>query len=235
MSPELQALFTQHVAQGFAKQLAFADLLGERNWNVNITEGHVAFGDDLSFPIQLLGTEAEGNATWLWAWANEASNLPDDLLHAANALQSLGQDRNIPELVERSFSLDEADGHTLSLIASGLNPDCAYYRGPYEGGALFFLVQGVPTTVTGPVDGPRAITVLGEVISQFEVDHRQMAESFLASNNFEVRPLGNALQANQGGSAIVITFDEQNRITNIEGQLSPQRSSDKKWWQFWKS
>jgi hypothetical protein len=46
LSPEFRNLFTQYVGVGFAKQLAFVDLLGERGWGVDLGEGQVTFGDD---------------------------------------------------------------------------------------------------------------------------------------------------------------------------------------------
>ncbi|MCA9269681.1 MAG: hypothetical protein KDA41_14470, partial [Planctomycetales bacterium] len=76
MSPEFANLLSLHIGNAYAKQLAFADFLGERNWRVSISEGRVKFGNDLSYPIQLIGTEAYGDSSWLWAWANEQSNLP---------------------------------------------------------------------------------------------------------------------------------------------------------------
>jgi hypothetical protein len=74
-------LFAQHVATAMARQVALADLIGERNWSVDLSAGHATFGDDLRFAIQLLGTESQGDGTWLWAWANAESNLPPALLH----------------------------------------------------------------------------------------------------------------------------------------------------------
>ena len=55
MSPELRQLFSQHAGSGFIKQLNFADLLGNRNWGVDLQKGTATFGDDLEFPLQLLG------------------------------------------------------------------------------------------------------------------------------------------------------------------------------------
>ena len=59
MSPELRQLFSQHAGSGFIKQLNFADLLGNRNWGVDLQKGTATFGDDLEFPLQLLGSEAD--------------------------------------------------------------------------------------------------------------------------------------------------------------------------------
>jgi hypothetical protein len=67
--------FARHVASATARQLALGDVLEDRPWTVDIRAGTATFGE-LMFPIQLLGTEAEGDNSWLWAWANEGSSLP---------------------------------------------------------------------------------------------------------------------------------------------------------------
>lgn len=215
-------LLSQHIGLAFARQLAFADYLGERNWSVDIRQGTCGFGDDLRFPLQLLGTEAEDSDTWLWAWANEASNLPPALLQSCHALKELGDKLGIRELTERSFPLDVANGHSLALIASGLDGQCCYYRGPYRGGALFFLVKDVPVELLQPVPAERAISVLGEVISLFEVNHRLMAESFLKSQGFALEASPGQLTAKRDGDSIILAFDDQQRISGIEGALQPR-------------
>lgn len=234
MSPKFTSLLSQHIGTSFAKQLAFADLLGERNWAVNISAGRASFGSDLSYPIQLLGTEADGDASWLWAWANEQSNLPPNLLRASHQIKDIGGAQQIPEFTDRNFSLDIANGHVIAMIASGLNSNCCYYRGPYNGGALFFLVCDVPSDVLEPVAPQRAVTVLTEVISQFEVNHHEMAKSFLQGQGFTLQPDGNVLHATRGIDALRISFDSLQRIDNIECTMSPSKPREKSWWQIWK-
>jgi hypothetical protein len=228
-------LLSQHIGSAFARQLAFADLLGERSWSVTISEGIVTFGNDLRFPIQLLGSEADGNATWLWAWANKASNLPDKVLVACNKLRELGQREGVPELTGRTFSLDQASGHAISLVASGVFGNCCYYRGPYDGGALFFLVNNPPDELLRPVPVERAVTVITEVISNFDVSHRPMAESFLRAQGFSWDTASGAMVASRHGDEITLSFDDLGRIANIGAKLVPRTKTESpKWWQFWK-
>ncbi|MEL6320560.1 MAG: DUF6882 domain-containing protein [Cyanobacteria bacterium J06626_14] len=234
MSSEFKALLSEHVGNAFAKQLAFADVLGDRNWGVDISAGRVMFGNDLSYPIQLLGTEAAGDASWLWAWANQASNLPPALLRTCTELKDIGEARRIPELVDRSYSLEVANGHAIALVASGLNPACCYYRGPYDGGALFFLVCDAPVEVTGQVAPERAITVITQAISQFEVDHRPMATSFLQKQGFNLEINEQSITATRNNQTVTLSFDSLGRINNVEGKLSPSPHPQKSRWQFWK-
>lgn len=215
-------LLTQHVGTAFAKQLALADFLNERRWWVDIEQGICQFGDDLIYPIQLLGTESMGDSTWLWAWANEASKLPPSLLVSCNALRELGHSESIAEFTQGNFPLDVADGHSLSMIASGIDGKSCYYRGPYNGGALFFLIKEVPESLLAPVACERLSTVILEVVSQFHVPHRSMAESFLTSQQFSLESSGNELIGSRNRDRITLNFDDLDRLKDINIRLSAQ-------------
>jgi uncharacterized protein DUF6882 len=227
-------LLSQHVGAAFARQLAFADFLGDRNWSLTLSSGKVRFGDDLEYSIQLLGSEAHNNNTWLWAWANRHITPAPQSMAAANRLRQLGQEKGIEVFSEPSFSLDAADGHTIALVASGINGRCCYYRGPYDGGAAFFLVTGVPDALLAPVPPERAITVITEVVSQFNVHHRLMAKSFLASQGFTLREEPQSLVASSQQGQMTLSFDEHGRLTNIGGKIEPRPAASKRWWEFWK-
>jgi hypothetical protein len=215
-------LLSQHVGASFARQRAFADFLGDRSWGVDMRQGTCQFGNDLAYPIQLLGTEAEGDSTWLWAWANEASNLPTSLLTACTGLRELGEQEKISEFYQRSFSIDVADGHSIALIASGLDSKSCYYRGPYDGGALFFLVNGVPDEILQPAATERMLTIISEVISQFIVPHRSMVLAFLASQGFIVDSTTHEVSGVRGADKLTFAFDAQDRISQMDGSLHPK-------------
>lgn len=221
MSQGLLQLFSSYAGTAFAKQLAFADFLGERSWHVDLTLGSVSFGEDMHFPLQLIGSEAYANNSWLWAWANQASCFPDALLSSVRQLKALGQQKNITELTEPGASLETVNGHMLAMLASGLSSKSCYYCGPYEGGALFFLVRNVPAEITGPVSVERAITVITQGISTFELEHRRFAESFLRQQKFELQATDNGFSARRQQSELILDFDELDRIVDIRGTIAP--------------
>ncbi|MEE3919567.1 hypothetical protein V2I01_18075 [Micromonospora sp. BRA006-A] len=76
--------------------MALADLLGERDWQLDVPDGIATFGTDLRYRVQLLGTESHLDGTWLWAWANEASNIPPSVLHLAGWLREYGHRQGSP-------------------------------------------------------------------------------------------------------------------------------------------
>jgi len=218
--PSFTDLFSQHVGSSFAHQLAFADFLGERDWSLTLSTGLAGFGDDLEFPIQLLGSEAHGKTqTWQWAWANEHIQPAPQSMKVVQQVRRVGEEKGIAEFSTPSFPLDVADGHALSLVVAGLKGNCCYYRGPYEGGAVFFLVQNLPPSFFEPVAPERILRVIQEVLSNFDVNHRVMASSFLKSQGFTVEATDRQMSARRDKASLTLEFDEAGRMTSIDGKL----------------
>src|SRR4051812_21681471 len=105
MSPGLSDLFHRHAAATFAKQMCLQELVGQRDWQFQVRPGTLSFGAGLAWKVQLLGTRSAVSNTWLWAWANTASNLPPELLVDSLALKETGQRLAIPELVEAEWDM----------------------------------------------------------------------------------------------------------------------------------
>lgn len=215
-------LFAQHVATGMARQLALAELLGDRGWQLDLNAGLVTFGDDLRYPVQLLGTESHADRTWLWAWANTAGNIDPTLLQLAGWLREHGRGEGLRELADPSLRLDHVDGHRLALVASGLTGR-AYYRGTYNGGAIFFHLENLPSRVQGAVPPEKIFTVLGQVLQAFAVDHRTVVVSFLRQQGWRVddTPAGVAGR-HPDGSQVQVTLDHLGRISNLTGSVQPR-------------
>ncbi len=220
MSPKFRFLLSRYAGIAVAKQLALGDFLGQHSWGVDVAAGTVTFTPGGTYPLQILGTESVGTASWLWAWANPASNLPGHLLQACRQLQQLGVERGIPELCDLSFPLSVADGHRLASVASGPDENCCYYRGAYDGGAVYFLVSGLPDDIFAPAPLPRVLTAMTETLSQVDVDHVEMAQSFLAAQGFTLQRDGSRLIAQRGGDELSLLLDRQQRIQTINSTLS---------------
>lgn len=235
MVTPFQKLFCEHVGAAFARQVVFSTFLGDRNRSLTLSTGKVRIGDDMEFPIQLLGSEVHDNKTWLWAWANRHIDPAPQSMAAVNGLRRIGKEQGIDEFSEPSFSLDVADGHKIAMVASGIH-GCCYSREPCNGGAAFFLVTDVPDSLLAPIPPEGVITIILEVISQFEIDHRLMARSFLASQEFTLREEPRSVVASRDGGQFTLLFDAYDRLADIGAIIEPQSASKtKKWWEFWKS
>ena len=234
MAPSLNDLFSAEAGSAFARQLALGDLIGDRPWNVDIGRGEITFGSDLSFPIQVLGTCSDQDNSWLWAWANQQSGLPAAVLAASLRIKDVGSQRGIGEFVEPKFMLDRITDHMLAMLCGALLDRTCYYRAPYQGGAVFLLLENLPASIRAPVAPERVNTVLMQVVSNFEVDHRSMAENFLRQQGFAVQAEPALLSAarDTDGAEIRLAFDAQQRIAKVEGVIKP-RTAKKSWWKPW--
>jgi hypothetical protein len=225
VSPQFEALYHQHVMASFEKQLHFADVIGERGWSFSMSDGHLTFSNrdaaPMAFAAQLLGSAANGDRSWLWSWANEASNIPRTLTEDARRLR---QDDSAPEWATPQFALDfdNADEHRLAMTACSVLGAAAYYRGPYEGGAAFFLLHDHRLLLPPPA-GPRIIRTAMQAISKLPVaDHRAAIMGYFTARRLEPRvDADNSIVATLGGSDFRAKFDQQGRLADLSGTLKP--------------
>lgn len=222
MNPKLSSTFDRHAAATFDKQLFLNDIVGELDWEFSMDTGVLGFGGTHRWHAQVLGTQSEQSDTWMWGWANEESTIPDNLLACANSLRKLGDDKGISEMTEARLPADELDGHFWAILATGLYKANAYYRGPYEGGAIYLLIKD--TQYVQQVDNPlvRLATVFPQAISTYAIsNHKHALTGHAEFLGLSVQPQGNAtVVADSQGKQLSAEFDDQNRLTNLSGDVS---------------
>lgn len=211
-------LWTSHALYAFERQLRLVDLVGDLNWKYNSQSGVLFLGDRFRIEAEVLGTECEETGTWLWAWANEASNIPVAQQSASLKLRALGEKRRIVELTKPMNSLDLVNGFTASSIAVGEGLGKAYYRCPYEGGAAFVLITDMQLELQ--VDEPlqRILTLLPHAISMFELpDHRVALRGYLGHYGLKTEGKGEYLFLRQRGEETLrAEFDEHGRLRELK-------------------
>jgi hypothetical protein len=149
----------------------------------------------------------------------------------------LGQRDGIEELAEPELDLTVVDGHSLAMVASGVCRADAYYRGPYDEGAVFFTLQIHPLhgqQLTSPI---ALINIMSTVISQFPVDHEIMARSFLSQQGITITENGKEIVAKSAtGNDVIVSFDDLGRISgmNTAAVPEPQPAAKKPWWRLGK-
>jgi hypothetical protein len=222
MQFELSNLFCRHVVASFDKQVRLSELVGDFHWHLNLASGLLSFADRYKWHVQILGTESDATHTWLWAWADEASNIPSQLLGSALTLRLLGEHYRIPELSEPQFPLGEIDGHFLAIIASGVCRANAYYRCPFDDGAAFLLIKddGFPRFSELPLN--RIASVFPQAISCLDIhDHRLAFAGYLEYYGLPLEEKGSKVIVKENGEPVfTAAFDELNRLTNLEATLN---------------
>lgn len=216
---DLQVLLDQGGLAAFERQLRLAELVADRDWQLDQAAGELRLGSDLVYPAQLLGSASAASVTWLWAWANPSVDAA--LTQRVEEARAIGEARGIPLLTDEGFPLgDLAVGHLVALAVSALLDADAYYRCPYAGGEAFVLLEAPATREAQ--DGPltRSIfTITRAVESMPPLLTRPGIASYLRGAGLPVTESEREILV-AGGEAATFRFDRQGRLTEIDGTLS---------------
>lgn len=212
-------LLEEHAGAAFERQYSLSEVVGSNNWQIDMGTGLISFGDNLNFPMQILGSYAFDSGTWLWAWANEASNIPNELLTEANALKQLGEEYNIEFLTMPEYKMEATDVHSLGIIASGKFGSSAYYAGNYGSGILLVTVKSPQIDNIEYNEQARILTVIPELVSIFTVNHKRTIENYLLAKGYIITEKENCISANKGNNTITTEFDEKGRLAKINGEI----------------
>jgi hypothetical protein len=145
MTP-FERIRTRAAGYSFDAQMHLVDLLADRYCQADLHEGTIRFtgkGEPLVGTIQVLGSEAI-DGTWLWAWANKASGLPDAVTDVALSLFAHGQEHGIPELTTPMLpTRPDFDGAIVGAVACDGTASPGWYRLETDaGGAVYVLLAG---------------------------------------------------------------------------------------------
>lgn len=190
-----------------ARQNRFGALIGSDGWNVDVRNGRITFGSK-TFDCGIIGTESHISNTWLWGWAHTESGLPENA-----AAPSRRAKRALSECEAFSagkFELDELyNGHNLSMTVVGASEkNVCYYRCPYDGGALFVQVEGLPGDIFEPIEMYELMRQFIDIISSLYCDHRLLAAGFLYQNGCEFSSDGDSLISESGGHTLRLDFEQ---------------------------
>jgi hypothetical protein len=220
-----QDLLEELAASSLEKQWALEDLIGGLDWFIDLDKGILELGDSYRFPIQVLGTESEDAGTWLWAWANDASGIPINLLSGANRLKKMGEAEDIRELYQAEISLDQISGTQLALVAVGILGLTGYYRGPYDMGAVFVLLETDPAEIRPQPDVVRMVNVFAQLVGALHLNHKRAFSAYARQKGLTVEPTSTGLYARSTqGSAIMADFDVLGRLTNLQTIVTPEKT-----------
>lgn len=199
------------------KQLNFGDVIGNNSWDVDIAQGTISFGPHLTFPMQVLGTISHASQTWLWAWANTKSGLPEGIIQQSLLLKKYGEDHQIDLLRNDTFDFSKDQLHIVGLIASGMFHSSGYYIADYGQGAMVVTVKSNAVDRSVSEDQHKVLTVFPQLISQFDMNHKNALTHYLSAKGYVVTISENNLTGAKNGNTITAEFDRSSRLINING------------------
>lgn len=201
------------------KQEKFLRLVGEHGLELDLDSGLARFTKHHAFPFQVLGTESENTLSWLWAWADEQTEMPEGLMKASRAMKVWLESKGLHEYAVPSVDVDRADGTMLSLIATEVSGAACAYRDHYEGGALFILLYGGEIGSQAPFDRRELVRNLDDLIERYDFNHRNALLSYFRSNGIAAADAAGAVSAAlENGERIIAEFDAAGKLTSINGE-----------------
>ncbi|MDR2234945.1 MAG: hypothetical protein LBE92_02370 [Chryseobacterium sp.] len=212
-----QELLEHYGGIALDKQMDFGEVIGDNNWNVNIQQGTISFGEDLVFPIQVLGTFSHSSQTWLWAWANTQSGLPESIMQQALQLKKYGEENGIDLLSSNTFDFSADELHLMGMIASGMFNASGYYIADYGQGAMVVTMKSDVIDKARNTDHIRVLTAFPQLISQFDMDHKNAFKSYLTFKGYQVTEKENSIEGTKDGNSVTGEFDDLSRLINLKG------------------
>ena len=203
----------------YERQVAFEQRIEGLDWQLDQDRGLVSLGDVLELPVQILGSEAVRDKTWMWAWANPTVEEP--LTAKSREARSIGEARGIGVLTEPQIDTNRTgDGFLLALATGGLLGADAYYPCPYPGGVLYAIVDlGAEVPTLGPPKAERVVRLISMMIEEApRLASRRSIERYLKTIGADMAPSGTWIRI---GLDTTLTFDDLGRLTEIQETLHP--------------
>ena len=200
------------------KQDKLAHVIGEHTYKIDLENGTIRF-DNVEFPFQVLGTESDNTLTWLWAWAEEQTEVQEDLITTSQALRDWGEKEDIQEFLTPSVDIGTVDGLAFAIIASEISKASCFYRDVYEGGSLFVLLFDKQIDSQPSFNLTRLSKQFLNLISLYELNHKNTFLSYLNSKGLS--PVSHGAQITcklETGELLNAEFDEAGGLTSLNGE-----------------
>jgi hypothetical protein len=208
-------------------------------WSYDVERCALDLGGEEELYAGILGTMAEADGTWLWAWANPS--LPGGVTALATAVRdhvaAWGQPTPLDDDVTHDVGVLDA-----AVVGAWHSNSEGYYIAPTgQGGTAVLLIQD-EELARQRIPYERLPAVVMRIISALPVEHRTLIEEWRACEPAGVRfadeadgaiavafaglPAGPDGRPDRAeGAQFRIAFDDQQRIAGITGTVGPGPSS----------
>jgi len=214
----LDDLIELNAGLSFEKQMIFGDVIGSNGWELDMGTGKIMFGS-LEFPIQIIGSLAFNNNSWMWGWANTQSGMPENLLIQSNELKEIGEKKNIKELTEGSFNVEEGFEHKIGMMACGLFNAKSYYCANYGQGTLVVTIDDNKIPKIDKNRFEKLMTSFPQLISGTTLNHKNAFKNYLIDRDFKLSITKNSVEGLRNDKVIIAEFDDLNRLKSLDGKI----------------
>lgn len=200
------------------KQRNLFAVTGGLSWNVDMDKEEITFGDDLTFPMQVLGSFSHSSETWLWIWENKAGGYAQSVMKQALLLQQYGEENNIDLLTVGKFDAVQNDLHVIGMMAVEMFNASGYFLGNYGQGTMVVTIKSDIVDKAESEELSRILTVFPELISTFEIqNHKNAFTNYLSQKGYKLTSNGNEIKAEKNENVINAVFNDDNLLTKLNG------------------
>ncbi|MCF2570691.1 hypothetical protein HX613_00730 [Brevibacterium sp. UCMA 11754] len=218
----MQDLVNRAVFFSTEMQTHFGALIADAEWEVDFTsDPHLTFtsseGTVLRGRPHLLGSESNGQSTWLWGWEN-INEFPEPVVGLAHDVRKFGAAEDVAELITEELPLDEELALRLTLAAKEITGKWAHYPAGAGAGTTVWLLVDAPELALPEPQVKTTVRALMQGLTQTTVtDHRAALVAYVSKRGIPTAelPEGGLRLLFADGSAD-LSFDEERRISNCE-------------------
>lgn len=213
---DLLSVLSLCLGTAVARQNRLGEFIGKNNWSVDVNKRMLKFGLH-KYKIGLIGTESEYSDTWLWGWGHTEGGLPEGFAEPSENVRRLLPD--CAAFSEAKFGLDELRmGHNLSTVTVGVSDrNVCYYRCPYEGGAMFAQIEGLPDKLFRPLTLTEIAGLQTDIISSYDCSHKLLAAGMLHQNGYTFTDNGSSIISAAGDRELKFEFEEIGGVMRTSG------------------
>ncbi|MEO8237991.1 MAG: DUF6882 domain-containing protein [Flavobacterium sp.] len=204
-------------ANALDKQRNLFGIIEERSWNVDMDKEEISFGEEITFPIQVLGSFSHSSETWLWIWNNKAGGYSESIMKQALLLKKYGEENEIDLLKIGKFDATNNDLHLIGMIASEMFNSSGYYLADYGQGIMILTIKSNIIDQFKSDEYIRIQTVIPELISSFEMNHKIALTNYLISKGYEINSEPNKLTGKKNEKVITAEFNDESLLSKLNG------------------
>ncbi|MCL7764085.1 hypothetical protein MPF19_11705 [Polaribacter sp. Z014] len=211
----IEELYNQSFVISTEKQEVFGEMVEGLGWTCDILEGKLTYGDDKVFDIQVLGTYSENEKSWLWAWGNTQSGIPEKFLQTALAAKTIGEAYQIEDFTtsKREFSSDP--GVYFSTIISAMAKESCYVPLTFKGLTVYVTITSAEADSKARTAPALICSHFTKVAANYTFPHKYSLYFYLKGKGYEVELPGNNIVAKKGDDQILGIFDLKGRLMKI--------------------
>ncbi|WP_198146886.1 DUF6882 domain-containing protein [Maribacter thermophilus] len=208
-------LYDQSFVLACEKQEIFGEMVEGLNWSCDILEGKLTYGDDKVFDIQVIGTYSENEKSWLWAWANNQSGIPETFLDTSIRMRELGTAHKLEDLTTPKLETDTDPGAYFSTIASVILQDSCYVPLTFKGLKVYVTVRSAELDNKARTAPALICSHFTNLAASFRFPHKYCLHYYLMAKGYQVENCGNNILAKNGEDQILGIFDLKGNLMKI--------------------